>query len=78
MDIDIDYTKSAQENAEGYFEKAKKAKAKAAGAGISVKNLEKQLQQVQQKQPQAKIVRKLEKREWYEKFNWFFTSNHMR
>ena len=77
MEIEIDYTKSAQQNAEEYFEKAKKARAKAAGAEESVKRLQAQLSEVEQKQVKAKIVRKVGKKEWYEKFNWFLTSDRM-
>ncbi len=68
--------KTLEENAALYFEKAKRAKKKLAGA---VETLEKNLLKLKEiekklaaKTPEAaKIVRK---REWYEKFRWFYSS----
>ena len=75
MEITIDLTKSAQANAVEYFERYKKAKKKAEGAEHSVKELESRLREVEGKTITKKELKKVEKREWYERFNWFFTSN---
>lgn len=75
VEIEIDFTKSAQDNANDYFAKAKKAKRKAEGAEQAVKDLEKKLASVEAKAPQPKVMKKIEEKEWYEKFHWFFTSN---
>ena len=74
MEIEIDFTKSAQQNAESYFEQGKKSKRKAAGAEKAVSDLEAALEKVQEGENRKKPFKEIEKKEWYEKFNWFFTS----
>ncbi len=76
MEVEIDYTKSAQKNAEEYFAMAKKARKKAEGAEKSIRELESRLKG-EHKAETKKARKVLLKREWYEKFNWFFTSNSM-
>ena len=80
MRIKIDFTKSAQDNAQEYFNRAKKLKAKKEGAEKAVKELEKRLKKARDNVPISKekqIIRQREKA-WYEKFRWFFTSdNHL-
>ncbi len=75
MEIEIDFTKSAQKNAEEYFERSKRAKRKAEGAEKAVNDLESALARLENEKVERKEVRAIEKREWYEKFNWFFASN---
>ncbi len=79
MKIEIDFTKSAQENASEYYGRAKRAKAKAEGAGEAVKRLEAKLKSLKKKeaaQPkEKKQIIKARKQQWYEKFHWFFASN---
>ncbi len=77
MDISIDLTKSAQENAQDYFGKSKKARKKAEGAERSSRELREQLSEQESVRPERKELRKIVERQWYEKFNWFFTSNSM-
>jgi NFACT protein RNA binding domain len=77
MEIGIDYTKSAQENAQDYFEKAKDAKKKLEGAKQAVARLEEKVRQLEKSKVIEKKIRKKEEREWYEKFYWFFASNGM-
>lgn len=75
--IKIDVTKSLEKNAEVYFEKAKKAKKKAEGAREALRKSLQKLEQikkeqvVEEKQTKAKAERK---KEWYEKFRWFYSS----
>ena len=79
MRITIDFTKSAQENADDFYKKAKKLVQKKAGAESAIKDLEKRLKEASQLSaaaPQTKRIVVTEK-EWYEKFHWFFTSDHM-
>ena len=76
MEIEIDYTRSAQENADDYFELSKRAKKKAEGADNATVELERKLGKVGNVESK-KDMRKIEKREWYEKYNWFFTSSGM-
>ncbi|MDE1869941.1 MAG: DUF814 domain-containing protein [Candidatus Micrarchaeota archaeon] len=80
MDVEIDLTQSAQDNANEYFYKSKKAKHKKEGAQISIGDLEAKLEKARQKFEKAKDTKKVKvvgKREWYEKFHWFFASNGM-
>ncbi len=74
MDIEIEFTNSAQENAKSYFESSKKAKLKAEGAANAVNELKKRLKHVENEKEPSKKITAIEKREWYEKYNWFFTS----
>ena len=79
MKIEIDFTKSAQDNASDYYGKAKRAKAKAAGAEAAIKRMEAELKILENKEvskPKAKKqITKARKQEWYEKFHWFFATS---
>lgn len=80
MKIEIDFTKSAQENASEYYDKAKKARSKAEGAEAAVKRLESKLKSLRKKaasapQKEKRQIVKARKQNWYEKFHWFFASN---
>ncbi len=74
MEADIDYTKSAQENAQRYFERSKEAKRKLEGAERAIKRLDGEVQSLEKSKILDKKIRKVVEREWYEKFYWFFTS----
>ncbi|MDE1868878.1 MAG: DUF814 domain-containing protein [Candidatus Micrarchaeota archaeon] len=79
MKIKIDYKKSAQENANDYYNKSKKLNQKKAGAEKAIKILEKRLAEHEAKPSEKKekrVVKTTEKK-WYEKFHWFYTSNNM-
>jgi len=74
VDIEIDFRKSAQENANEYFKRAKMAKKKLESAK---KQLEKTFDKIKEPQiidHQITIIKKREK-EWYEKFRWETTSD---
>ncbi|MGC8888771.1 MAG: NFACT RNA binding domain-containing protein [Candidatus Micrarchaeia archaeon] len=75
-EFELDFTKSAQENASYYFDAAKQARKKKAGAEEAISELEKKLKEAEAKESkkEGKTVR-LAKKEWYEKFYWFFTSS---
>lgn len=77
MEAELDYTKTAQENAAAYFGKAKEAKKKKEGAEQAIKKLEKRVKELESEKLVSKEIRKSEEREWYEKFYWFFASNGM-
>ena len=76
MKITIDYTKSAQENADYFYKRSKKLAMKRAGAEASIINLEKRLgaAKVVTESTQKKRIKVTEK-EWYQKFHWFYTSD---
>lgn len=77
MEVKIDFTKSAQENANDYYTKSKKLVQKKEGAKKAINDLEakiKKAESTEEKKEEKKIIKTAEK-EWYEKFHWFFTSN---
>lgn len=78
MRIAIDYTKSAQENADAYYNKAKKLAQKQAGARLAIKRLEKRLKGMKARAAKPEEPAGITPgREWYEKFRWFYTSENM-
>ena len=79
MEIEIDFTKSAQDNADDYYKKSKKLVAKKEGAEKAVKELKERLSKAQKENvvKEKKGPMKIAPKEWYEKFHWFFTSNDM-
>lgn len=75
----LDLTKTVEQNAAVYFEKAKKIKKKIEGAEKALQHSLRELKDLEAKQ--AKELKKLEekkkipaKKEWYEKFRWFRSS----
>lgn len=75
--IKLDVTKSLEQNAEVYFEKAKKAKKKLEGANAALKRSMDLLEQTKKERllEEQKSKEKVEKkRAWYEKFRWFYSS----
>ncbi len=80
MDVEIDLTKSVEENAGVYYELAKKAKKKVEGAKRALDESRKKLEKLQKEEHQfleeeeKKQQPKGRKREWYEKFHWFVSS----
>jgi len=77
--IVFDLTKTVEQNAAAYFEKAKKAKKKIEGAEKALQQSLRELKELEAKQ--EKELKKLEekkkipaKKEWYEKFRWFRSS----
>jgi predicted ribosome quality control (RQC) complex YloA/Tae2 family protein len=83
MKITIDITKSVEQNAESYFEKAKHARKKLEGAkkalAVSLQRLEEEKrgrEQALEKIDRDRIAGEAKSRrkvEWYEKFRWFFS-----
>ncbi len=70
---------SVYENAAYYFDKAKKLKKKLKGIYEALEELDKKIEEAKkeaaQKQAQLEQSKKhLEKQEWYERFNWSFTT----
>lgn len=68
--IDVDPRKSVQKNAEIYFEKAKKTKRKIEGLKEAMKDIKKKKLIEAKKEPEKKV-----KKEWYDKFRWFISSD---
>jgi len=73
--IELDVKKSVAENAQTYFEKAKKARKKAAGAKIALENAYKKFEAAEEEETEKEVVQKPKrKQKWYEKFRWFISS----
>ncbi|MAE43124.1 hypothetical protein CMO93_05090 [Candidatus Woesearchaeota archaeon] len=78
----LDLKKSIEENASDYYDKAKKLKKKITGAEEALKKSQKKLRQLQQKkekleaEEEKKSIAKGRKKEWYEKFRWFLSSDN--
>jgi predicted ribosome quality control (RQC) complex YloA/Tae2 family protein len=80
MEIEIDLTKSVDENAGDYFNLSKKAKKKLEGARDALVRSKKDLVKLEKEEEKfmaieiKKQAKKEKKREWYEKFHWFISS----
>ena len=79
----IDPKLTIAENAENYYEKAKKAKRKTKGALIAIENTKKQLEDIRAKKdiameniavPKKRVKKNLK---WYEKLRWFISSDNI-
>ena len=91
MEITIDSTKSIEQNAAEYYERAKKAKKKIKGAVKALEHADHELAKLKKERDKVllEIERELEeeaeraekkaqrKAFWYDKFRWFFASNGM-
>lgn len=74
--IEIDFSKSLEENASLYFDKGKKAGAKAERIRRAIAQTEARLLKESKKSKSTgKRVFKKRKREWFEKFHWFYSSD---
>lgn len=75
MRVIINFERSAQDNANMYYQKAKKLKRKSIGAEKAIKDLESRYEKLDKEIVIAakKIIEKREQK-WYEKFHWFYTS----
>ncbi|MDR0900170.1 MAG: NFACT family protein [Methanobrevibacter sp.] len=80
--IAIDSKESIPENANNFYEKAKKAKNKIKGALIAIENTKKKLKDMEEKRdvaienimvPQKRVKKDLK---WFEKLRWFLTSDN--
>ncbi|MFC2016572.1 NFACT RNA binding domain-containing protein [Chloroflexota bacterium] len=77
----LDLKKSIEENASDYFEKAKKIKRKIKGAQEALEKSIKKLKDLELKkeklsvEEEQKSKAKERKKEWYEKFRWFTSSD---
>ncbi len=80
MEVEIHFSKSVDENAGKYFDLAKKNKKKLEGAKKALENSKKELKKLEQSEGKfwqeeaKKEAHKQRKKEWYEKFHWFISS----
>lgn len=78
MKVTLDLDKSIEENAGGYFDKAKRAKQKIEGAREALERIQKKLIAAKKKKDKHDKIQErsapARKRKWYEKFRWFISS----
>ncbi|MEK6899602.1 MAG: NFACT RNA binding domain-containing protein, partial [Nanoarchaeota archaeon] len=80
MEIEFNLNKSIEENAGKYFDASKKSKKKLEGAKNALKETEKRLELLLKQESHfmeeaaQKQAKKERKKEWYEKFHWFISS----
>ncbi len=74
MDIELFWEESVEKNAERYYNKAKKLKGKIDGVHKAIDILKEKIKHSEKRHKKRKRLRNT-KKEWYEKFRWFFTSN---
>src|SRR3989338_1056063 len=77
----LDLKKSVEENASDYFEKAKKIKKKIKGAEEAIEQNIRKLKELETKKEKFEAKKEIKKeavarkKEWYEKFKWFISSD---
>ncbi len=76
MDVEVDFTLSPMENAQRYYEMAKKYRKKMEGAKQKIEEIRKSIKESKKLKEKKEIAlpRKKVKKKWYEKFRWSFTS----
>lgn len=75
----LDINKSIEENASLYYDKAKKTKKKIEGAKEALEETKRKLKKLEKEKSKEdktkeEIIVKTTKKEWYEKFRWFISS----
>ncbi len=77
-EVELDIRRSAAENAGEFYERGKKLRAKALGAREAVLRTVRELRELRSREPEVQekpVKRVRRKREWYEKFRWFFSTD---
>lgn len=81
MRIELHIDKNIEQNAAEYFDSSKKAKKKLKGAKKALLDAKKRLSEIMKKESHEKEIaaqrenEKRRKKEWYEKFHWFISSD---
>jgi len=79
MKITLDWRKGARENAQDYYSQSKELARKAEGARKAIEETKKELEEAQGQKEKAdseaaKAPAMKRKKEWFEKYRWFYTS----
>jgi len=76
MKITLNLNKSIHENLAVYHDRVKEVKAKIENVKKAIAETKKEMEQAKKKQEEkGKIVKVAKEKKWFEKFNWFTTSN---
>lgn len=75
-EVELDITCSLNENAQRYYERAKKFKHKMKGARSAIERTQQSIEHTQKEDVAVESVEKKQrrKREWYERYRWFVSS----
>lgn len=75
--IKINFRNDITENANVLYEKAKKFESKIPGVKRTIKEIEEKIKNLKRVEVKEDVPRKVikMKKEWYEKFHWFYTTN---
>ena len=75
--VEINFRKSAQENANEYFEEAKRAKHKIEASKKALEGTNKEIRKVKKKgiKKGSRKPRKVRRGKWFEKFRWMITTD---
>ena len=76
MKIEIDIDLTAQQNAQLYYEKAKKIRKKIEGSKKAIEKIKKEIEEIEKEKKKEKKIKIIEEKKWYERFRFFFTSNN--
>ncbi len=76
-ELELDLEKSIHENADFYYEKAKKAKEKLEGLVRAIEKTKEEMRRVEELEARKFLsgMRIVRRREWFERFRWFITSD---
>ncbi len=77
IDVEIDVSKEVYENADEYYERAKKIREKLEGLERAIEETKREIENVEELLQKKFIstLRVVRKREWYERYRWFITSD---
>jgi len=80
LTFDLNLKASAQGNAANYYERAKKAEKRVRGAEKALEQTRMKIEEVkhrrlEQTERETRLPPKMKRREWYEKFHWFYSSD---
>ncbi len=77
MLVEIDLKKSVEQNAAFFFDKSKKARQKLASLEKAIVQMELQIALLDKKQTEKQAITPIKKRkkQWFEQFHWFFSSD---
>ncbi len=77
-DVKLDLDKDVHGIAESYYERAKKAKEKLEGLLVAIEKTKRELEDVERRESLkfSTPIRVVRRREWYERFRWFITSDN--
>lgn len=76
-EVELDITRNINDNAQQYYGTAKKMKSKLEGAYKAIGMTEEKIKNMEKTEVKVQEIKKREKRkrEWYEGYRWFFTSD---